>query len=265
VNLGELVNSFRAQVGEQSTRRFTPAIVADYANRAQRSLAFEFDFPEATQSIATIAGQQEYQLVEMMKLLRVYIQGPNGSKQELIASDIFTLEGDILQNYDNTSGFIQGGPVQSSNFSAQQPRAYPVQNVGFSGSTGAPVPTKNPWGPNSRPCYYLRGGYIGIMPAPLVATGVTIGVDHIPKPPDLSLTSDVSIYPDIFLDAIIWKMISYARFSDNTSSYKDAELMYQMEVKERINPWLQRFQATKPKTFVPRTIRNQFRRRGYGP
>lgn len=263
IALGEMINSFRNQIGEQSTRRFTNSVLTDYANRTLNQIAFEIDHPEATLSIATVANQQEYQMPELIKILRVYMTGPGGFKQELYGTDIGTLEGDILQQYDNTSGQIQGAPIESSMFFAQQPAAYPVQNVGFSGRGSGPIPTKSAWGPNSRPCYYERGGYIGVVPAPISNT-YSIVIDFIPTPPQLNILTDSSLFPQIFLDAIVWKMISYARYSDNQGNYKDAEIMYQAQMSTVIRPWLERQQATKPKTFVPRTVRSQFRNRRWG-
>jgi len=250
-------------MNEPGTNHFTAADVAQMATRAQNQLAFEVDFPQATQTITTVSGQQEYQLIELMKLMRVYMVGPDGSKQELIGTDIYTLEGDIQQTYDNSSSLTQGVPTQTSQFAVQPPMAYPIQNVGISG--GAPVPTKSAWGPNSRPKYYIRGGYIGIVPIPLVTSPATvIAIDYIPKPPTLVLSTDSSLFPDIFLDALVWKMVAYARYSDNSSLMGQAEQMYMNEVNSKITPWLQRIQATKPKTMVPITKRSYFRyRRGH--
>jgi hypothetical protein len=258
MNLGDMINSFRSRYGEQSTRRFNNSILTGYANDAQIQLAYEVDHPEGTLTIPCVDNQQEYQLPQLMKILRAYVIGPGNFKQELRGTDIFTLEGDILHQYDNTSGVIVNQPNQSSQFFAQPPAAYPVQNVGFSGRGSGPIPTNSAWSLNSRPAYYERGGYIGIVPAPISST-YSIVVDFIPAPPVLNLLTDLSLFPDLFKDAIVWKMISYARYSDNQSNYKDAEFMYQDQMANKIRPWLDRQQATKPKTFVPRTVRSMFR------
>jgi hypothetical protein len=194
---------------------------------------------------------------------------PYAFKQELIGTDIYTLEGDILQTYDNSSGQNPGYPVQSSQYIAQQPEAYPINNV----SIGGPYPTKSPWsnsfqspngnGGGSRPQYYLRGGYIGIVPIPIQTNPATyLMIDYIPAPPALVNTPDNSIFPDTFLEAIVWKMVEFASYSDHNSAQMQAAQMYQNEIDKKITPWIQRIQATKPKTLVPITKRTYFRRGG---
>lgn len=258
MTLGDIINTFRNRYGEQSTRRFTNRILTNYANDAQIQIAYEIDHPEATLTIPCVADQREYQLPQLIKILRVYVIGPGGFKQELFGTDIFTLEGDILQQYDNTSGQIQSAPLESSQFFAQPSEAYPIQNVGFTGRGSGPIPTKSAWSQNSRPCYYERGGYIGVVPGP-ISSDYSIVVDMVPAPEVLNLLTDISKFPDLFKDAIVWKMIGYAAYSDKQSNFKDAELFYQDQMANKIRPWLDRQQATKPKTFVPRTVRATFR------
>src|SRR5208337_1558813 len=130
----------------------------------------------------------------------------------------------------------------------------PVTNVPI----GGPYPTKLPWnvGSNPRPQYYLRGGSIGVVPIPLQTTPPTyLLLDYIPAPPALVNTPDNSIFPDIFLEAISWKMVEYASYSDHNSAQMQAAQMYKNEVDNKITPWIQRLQATKPKTLVPITKR----------
>lgn len=262
---------------EASTKRFTASDVANLATRAQNQLAFEVDFPQATLNILLVSNQQEYQLIDLMKIMRVYTavfnadnpSFPYAFKQELIGTDIYTLEGDIIQTYDNTSGHNQGYPQQTSQYIAQIPQQYPIQ----SSRGGGPYPTKLPWqthsqSPNtgshgSRPQYYLRGGYIGVVPRPVQTNPATyLMIDYIPAPPALVNTPDNSIYPDIFLEAIIWKMVEFASYSDHNSAQMQASQMYQNEITNKINPWIQKIQATKPKTLVPITKRTYFRRGG---
>lgn len=255
---------------EASTKRFTAADVAQLATRAQNQISFEVDFPQATQNILLVTGQQEYQLIELAKLMRVYtatfnsdnLNFPYAFKQELIATDIYTLEGDIIQTYDNTSHRIP----QSSKYIAQPPKQYPVPNHQGFGHHG-PYPTKDTWHHGSRPAYYLRGGFIGVVPIPLQpappSAPTYLMLDYIPVPPALVNTPDNSIFPDIFLEAIVWKMIEYASYSDHNSAQMQAAQAYDNEMKNKITPWLQRIQATKPKTLVPITKRTYFRRRGH--
>ncbi len=255
---------------EASTKRFTAADVANLATRAQIQLAFEVDHPEATRNILLVSGQQEYQLMDLMKILRVYTavfnpDNPNfpfAFKQELIATSINLLEGDVLQRYDNTSQRIQ----QSSKYIAQPPELYPVpQNHGRMSGPGnsGPYPTNMPWEHGSRPAYYMRGGYIGLVPIPLQGNPATyLMIDYTAAPPALVNTPDNSIFPDTFLEAIVWKMIEFASYSDHNSAQMQAAQMYENEVKTKITPWIQRLQATRPKTLVPITKRTYFRRGG---
>jgi len=128
MNLGQISNTFRFMMDEASTKRFTAADVVQLANRAQNQLAFEVDFPQATQNFLLVTDQQEYQLPELMKLMRVYIASfnpanpnfPFAFKQELIGTDIYTLEGDIIEQYDNTSGFRANTIPQTSQYIAQR-------------------------------------------------------------------------------------------------------------------------------------------------
>ena len=152
-------------------------------------------------------------------------------------------------------------PTQSSQYITQPPIAYPQ----IQAPIGGPYPTKLPWNvaANPRPQYYLRGGYIGVVPIPLQTNPATyLMLDYIPAPPALVNTPDNSIFPDIFLEAITWKMVEYASYSDHNSAQGQAAQMYQNEVTNKITPWIQRIQATKPKTLVPITKRTYFRRGG---
>ena len=106
MNLGQISNTFRFMMDEASTKRFTAADVVQLANRAQNQLAFEVDFPQATQNFLLVTDQQEYQLPELMKLMRVYIASLNPAnpnfpfafKQELIGTDIYTLRATSLSS-----------------------------------------------------------------------------------------------------------------------------------------------------------------------
>lgn len=254
---------------EASTKRFTAADVAQLATRAQNQLAFEVDFPQATLNIALVPGQQEYQLIDLMKIMRVYtaiynadnLNFPYMFKQELIATDIYTLEGDIIQTYsDARFDAINTNASITYNFADHKHHGH-LNNT-------QPYPTKQPWqgdhrGHKQRPMYYLRGGYIGVVPVPILTTPATyLMLDYIPAPPALVNTPDNSIFPDIFLEAISWKMVEYASYSDHNSAQMQAAQMYQNEIDKKITPWIQRIQATKPKTLVPITKRTYFRRGG---
>ena len=278
MNLGLISNTFRFMMDEASTKRFTAADVAQLATRAQNQLAFEVDFPQATLNILLVPGQQEYQLMDLMKIMRVYTAAYNPAnpnypfsfKQELIGTDIYTLEGDVIQQYNRPS-FQDQNPSASLTYNFNQGCNQP--------NYSQPYPTKLPWegcGPqgnngsngvvqyhNQRPMYYMRGGYIGVVPVPILTNPETyLMLDYIPAPPPLVNTPDNSIFPDTFLEAIVWKMVEFASYSDHNSAQMQAAQMYQNEIDKKITPWIQRIQATKPKTLVPITKRTYFRRGG---
>lgn len=251
-------------MAEPSTKRFSDANLAVWANQAQRQMSFEVDWPFSVQTITTVPNQQLYQLIELMKVMRIYMVGANGSQQELLATDIYTLEGDIIQVYDNSSGQQQGNPVQTPAWLVQPPQSYPVTSeITLTGRGSGPVPTKDAWGIGARPRYFMYGGSIGIVPTPATASPQTvIRVEGVGMPQDMFVSTDNCLYPDLCLDAIMWKMVTYARYSDNSSLVQQAEMAYQNEMFTKVRPWLERMQATKPKTLVPITKRSYFRRRG---
>ena len=259
MNLGDINNRVRNIYAEPTTRRFTQAMIADFVNAAQTQLAFEVSFPEATLKFPVSNGVREYQLPEILRILRVYMLGPDGSFQPMIGTDIPTLEGEIQETYDNTSGAIQGSPQQSPLWLTSQSQAYPVTQT----QIGGRVPTKSPYSPYARPAYYLRGGNIGFSVPPVTTSPQTqIQVDYQPVPPNLYANSDVSIFPSLFLDAICWKVIEYMRISDNSSAAADASMRYKNEIDNKITPWIFSIQANRPKSLVPTTRRNQFRYQG---
>lgn len=259
LTLGDLIAFTRDKIAEPSTVRFTQAAMARYASDAQRQLALDLDHPEGVYIFNVTGGQREFQLPEIMKILRIYILGPDGSMQEIVGTDIPTLQGDIQENFDNTSGQIVGSPAQSPQWLVQQQQAYPVSNV----PVGGRVPTKNQWGPNSRPSYYMRGGYIGFSIPPMSTSPQSqIRMDYIPSPPDLITPSQSSIFPALCKEALGWKMVEYCHYSDNDSRANDAAKLYSAQLMKLQN-WIFSLQATRPKGLVPVTKRAMIRGRRY--
>lgn len=260
MNLGQIENQVRILIAEPSTRRFTQAMMASLISNAQRQIAFEVNHPEASLTFPAVTGTREYQLPEMIKILRTYMFGPDGSQQVLFGTDIPTLEGEIQETYDNTSGVVNGSPTQSPQWLEAAAQAYPVTQT----QIGGRVPTKTQYTQLDRPSYYLRGGYIGLTIPPITTSPATsVKVDYIPVPPDLVTGSDISLYPSIFLDAIVYKTIEYIYISDNKSAAGDMLARYKNEIDSKINPWIFSLQANRPKSLVPTTRRSQFRRGGY--
>lgn len=254
---GEVINDFRRTINEPNTNRFTAQDAFDYLNKAMRQLSFEVDFPEATWTLTTIPGQREYAVLEPLKILRVYIVGPDGSQMILPGTDIPTLEGDILERYDDTSTMQLGQPANTPQWLTAQPASYPYTQYFHSRQQ----PTTSPYKQGSRPEYYMRGGNIGIVPPPISA--YTVIMDYIPTPPTVTSESDILEYPEIFMDALTFKMAQYARLSDSSQASLNHKALYDEQVKTKIRPWHDSIQATKPKKFVPITKRSLFPGRGY--
>lgn len=255
----DILTQARAILAEPSQNRFPNTMLLNQASVIQRQIAIDLDFPESTLSYPIVSGQQEYQIDTLSKILRVYITTSGGSKIELYPTDIPTLEGDILQLYDNSSGLVVGAPVQTAQMWTQPPSQYPMPNVVPGGTVGTKMPYNNTSSSNQRPCYYMRGGYIGILPPDIASSGDKIVIDCIPTPPDFVLPTDTSIFPRTFLMAIVWGVVKFCRMSDQNQIYQLADTEFEKEM-NRLNMWrMNKLQQNKPKTFVPRTIRTDFR------
>jgi hypothetical protein len=140
----------------------------------------ELRWPEATvkQNTFTPGGAtvtaQEYQLPDTtIKIFRVYLNG-----QRMVETSIPLLEGDVIQAYD----------PQWTIF----PAVNPPQLI--AGSTQAIPITAGPG--LSQFSYYLRGGFIGFVPAP-ASDGLPIRLEGVWLPPDPA-PSDTLLLPDQF-------------------------------------------------------------------
>jgi hypothetical protein len=205
------------------------------------------------------AGVKEYQIPGIAKILRIYMLGPNGAQTPIVGTDIPTLEGEIQNTFDNTSGTIQGQPEQSPLWLTQPAENYPVTTT----YTGGFVPTKNQWGQNARPSYYMRGGYIGFAIPPANASpSATIIVDYVPSPPDLNTAADVSVYPDFAKDCIAYYVVSEILYAQNNSGATQAFARFERELTEILQPWIFNMQANRPKMMVPVSRRAFFQGRG---
>lgn len=258
MNAQDIVQQCRNVLAEPSQNRFNDQYLMAQASIVQRAIAIDLDFPQGTFAYTTVSGQQEYQLDMLSKILRVYIKTASGSLVELVPSDIPTLEGDLLERYDNTSGTVVGSPSQSPQMFTQQPQVYPPTNCGVGGTAASTYPYRNAANSGQRPSYYLRGGFIGILP-PDVNSGDTIVVDCIIAPPDLSALTQFSPFPRTFIMAIVWGVVKICRVSDQNAQYQLADAEYEKEM-AKLNMWrMNKLQQGKPKVFVPRTARTDFR------
>lgn len=264
MTLGDLIARVRNVTGEFSPSTWSDIRITQMLNDAQAALSLRLDFPRQTIPIPTVPNQREYQIPELVKLWCVYVQSPDGSIQEAYGTDIPTLQADTLQGYDNTSGTIMGSPIQSPQWLTGQPVPYPwlTQQI------GGWVPTKLPWQntPAQRNAYYLRGGWLGILPVPSTSTS-TILIDCVPSPPVMAQSFDPSIYPLNMANALKWKAIADMRDADapGSQSVGMALQRYEAELAQNVSN-VERLQATNPKIWVPLTVRglHRFNNLGWG-
>ncbi len=171
------------------------------------------DNGSASPTFYALQRGNEFQLRELVKILRVYMYDQVGNQQPLVPTDINSLEGVTIEEWDQSSGQVAGAPQYTPRALAQGGVAFPVA------SPFGRVPVKSPWnftaGGAQRPMFYMRGGFLGLLPPPL---GVyQIRVDYVPKPLTLSQPADLSLFPDEFLDAICYKMLADMAMGDDNS------------------------------------------------
>ena len=264
---GELIMAARDDYGVPvGSNRWPDSRMLRLAKAAANDIAIETDFPEATHGIFTVAGQREYQMIDCVKILRCYLIAGGNVTTPLPGTDIPTLEGDILQIYDQSSGTIPGQAGFSPQFLAEAPQQYPLSN---SNQGRVQVPTAMPYFSVSnsaqRGVYYHRGGNLGIDPAPAQG-GLILAVDHIPLQPFIQSDETMMIYPQVYLSALKSHMCAEMARSDRSSMMSTYQGLYTSKLPD-LRTWLDNLWATKPKRFVPITKRSQigsFDDWGYG-
>jgi hypothetical protein len=244
VKSGQVIQDWRRNVNEPGTNRFTVADSIDLLNKAQVQTALDLPYTEGTDTFPTIANQQEYAMVENIRVLRVYMLGPNGSKQLIEPTDIPTMEGENANIFDASSDFIQGQPPLTPQWIAQKPVTYPYRSPQRQGQ-GHPA---SMWNWSNPPRWYRRYGNIGFVPPPNAV--FTVCMDFIPIPPTVVTTSDLLAFPEMYRDALVYKMSEYSRQADGSAdSMKNAQL-YMAQIK-KLQTNVNKFQATKSLNFVP--------------
>lgn len=180
--------------------------------RAIKTMVERIVFPESRLSFMTPVTQQQWQLPDMHRLYRVYL---NGQICVEVPGNIDTLEGDQIGFNDQTaqgavasgSGAAPGGTLMLPQWAVQTPTAYPFIN-----SWGIPSPRVQPFFQGQRPRYYRRGGFIGFVPAPVSGTLLTIDCVLVPGP--ITSGTDRLLVPDQFMDGIVFRVVSQALRSD---------------------------------------------------
>jgi hypothetical protein len=258
--LGDITAKVRDIISEPSPVRFTNAYMARAVSDACRQLSLDIDHPYQRYTFNVGSGQREWQLPALSKILRIYMQGPDGSQTLLIPTDLPTLNGEIQEAFDNTSGVINGAPTQSPQWQVQGQTTYPVQSPQIGGRNAM----KNTWAVNiSRPAYYIFAGYIGFVIPPMTTNPSTNAiVEAVIQHPEVVNPSDPILFPALAKMALVWNTVSQCWYSDNNSAAAEAMAKYEVE-KGRLNDWQFSLQANRPKDLVPVTRGRGFSRRGW--
>lgn len=214
----------------------------------------------AAVSAYLIQRGNEIQIPEVVKFLRVYLLDQAGDMQPLVPYDISTLAGIMTEQWDQSSGQTLGYPQFTPQFLAQTEQPFPIQSP-----IGQRVAVSQSWQNvmwgTQPPGYYLRGGtsggYLGVLPPP---NGLyTVVMDVLPKPATLQQNSDLSYFPDGFLDAICWRTLEYMAISDENSRDADFNARFTAEVKKLRIVYVDTVQGDKPHALVPMPLRTQMR------
>lgn len=202
----------------------------------------------------------EYQLNELVKVLRVYMVDQIGNVQPLVPNDIDILEGVTIEEWDQSSGQVAGAPQFTPKAIAQGAVTYPVA------SPFGRAPVKTPFqfttGGAQRPQFYLRGsggGYLGLLPPPIAL--YQIRVDYIAKPKTMTQNGDISDFPEYCRDLICYKMLSDI-FAGEDNSREDNYLTKFYGEAARIREKQRSTNANKANGIVPIPIRTQMREWG---
>ena len=258
--LGDVTAKVRDIISEPSPVRFTNAYMARAVSDACRQLSLDIDHPYGRKTFDVGSGQREWQLPAISKILRIYMQGPDGSQTLLIPTDIPTLNGEKQEAFDNTSGVINGAPTQSPQWQVQGQEAYPIQSP----QIGGRVPFNSTWSVGlSRPAYYIFAGTIGFTIPPMTTNPSTVVVlEYVVQHPEVSQPNDPVLFPQLAKMALVWNTVSQCWYSDNNSAAPEAMAKYEAE-KGRLNDWQFALQANRPKDMVPVTRGRGFSRRGW--
>ena len=229
-----------AEPSQSPTGRWSDSDLTTFTNQAQTQVALDMEFPESTLTGYTTTNQQEYQMPELLSILRVYVAG-----QPIVPTTIPALQGDQVMMYDMTANNYQ------TQWQSQASGVYPFASVPTSPTGG-----NTPWMQGERPRFYMRGGNMGFVPIPSGSYLVT--VDLLPQPPILVNPTDTSIYQTNFKDAICWKSVEYAFFADNNPQISLAQQNYQSEL-SKLRYWKEQMQKTLSHAPFPITRRTYFR------
>lgn len=249
----DVVSLVRTLLNESTPgQRWTDAQLLQFTDRAQKQVLRTLKWPESRFVLTTTPNVQEYQIPEVVRMLRVYLNG-----QPLVATNIPTLEGQQIQLNDQTgSGGGPGGLVNTGTapslvsgqytpqWTGQVAASYPVASA-----LSAPSPSAQPWMVGMRPRYYMRGGMIGLVPPPLGAYPLVM--DCIAQPATLTNLTDTCVLPDIALDAISWTVCEFCYYADpqnqgagDSRNFATAEKQKAMQ---EVRAWKREYDGVGPK------------------
>jgi hypothetical protein len=226
IAVSDVVTNVRDMVNDpNSSGRFSNGMLIRRTNLVHKALVREIKFPESRMQCTTGLNVQEYQVPEMIYPFRVYLAGVLLPHQNLD-----TLEGHQIQLYDS-SGMgtanvppLGGGPPGNlGQYVPQWTVAPPLSSPNAQGYWSYPAPAASPYFPGQRSIWYDRGGYIGIVPAP--SASVTLTIDCLRVPCDVTQLTDPLVFPSNCLETITWRVIRDLTFSDDT-----ARAMQRMQV-----------------------------------
>lgn len=247
-----------------SGQRWSNAQLIKFIDRAQKLIVRKILWPVSRYEFMSVPTVQEYQEPEILKYLRVFIQG-----QSLPHADIDTLEGNQIQLYDQTgqgggpAGLIVPGVAPQlaggqfvSKWTSQPAATYPV-----SSPLSYPAPDAQPWFPGRRPVWYDRGGNIGFLPAP--AGIYPVVVDCVRQPFTLVNPTDAMVLPDISLDTVCWKTVELACFpggEDESSDQRNYAMSEYGKSVAELDGWANGMAGQGPEGPKPLTYRSFYTR-----
>jgi hypothetical protein len=227
---------------QTSSNRWPDTLLIPIVDRGVKAIVARIIFPESRNTLTAIDSRQEYPLMEMHELYRVYLDGQICVETP---GNVDTLEGDQIGFSDQTGsgtiatggGGAPGGTTEQPQWAIQTPTAYPFLN-----SWGSPAPNVQPFFAGQRPRFYRRGGSIGFVPAPMAGTIITI--DCIRVPNTLTAGSQPIVVPDNFADAIddycINRMLLADRDPVAREIAREYGSMFEAEVK-RLRTWKRQY------------------------
>lgn len=243
--------------------RWSDADLLSLTDRAVKHLVSRIYFPESRMTLTAPGNKQEFSLPEVHAIYRVYL---NGQICVRTPGNIDTLEGRQIGYDDQTAtgaipsggGGATGGTTMLPQWAVQTPTSYPYLN-----NWGAPSPLAQPFYPGQRPRYYIRGGSIGIVPAP--AANVTITIDCVRVPSTLTATSQAIVVPDNFLEGIANFVVYRALGADkdplSAQLAREAQADYEKQIRE-LRTWKRQYTLDDDQ-IMPLTYRGAYRFGGH--